>query len=274
MAKPDPFLSLLKDIGFLPLRLPRADVAPLDMVEEDGKDLNLLGAMTNAMVPAAGVTAPPIVHDIQTAQNIQGTKTSQVKLGIGVTILGNILKAITGQNLAISAAFQNASTMTFQFADSSVDKVDIILLDRFLSQSDIDPHLTQIHNLLIEGKMAIITAVTKTKKYLVTAQRDNGAQVSIDVPVLQQVAGGSLKIDAASSDNTKVSFEGPTPLAFGVQAIRVSFDENGKFTAFDPMKAGEGAVRGLPLAAVSQPNIIHPQALFVDVKTAARTAGM
>jgi len=57
MAKPDPFLSLLKDIGFLPLRLPRADVAPLDMVEEDGKDLNLLGAMTNAMVPAAGITA-------------------------------------------------------------------------------------------------------------------------------------------------------------------------------------------------------------------------
>jgi hypothetical protein len=28
MARPDRFLNLLKDFGFLPLRLPRADVAP------------------------------------------------------------------------------------------------------------------------------------------------------------------------------------------------------------------------------------------------------
>ena len=28
MSSPDPFLNLLKDFGYLPLRLPRADVQP------------------------------------------------------------------------------------------------------------------------------------------------------------------------------------------------------------------------------------------------------
>jgi hypothetical protein len=32
MSRPDPFLNLLKDIGYLPLRLPRADVEPLQLL--------------------------------------------------------------------------------------------------------------------------------------------------------------------------------------------------------------------------------------------------
>jgi hypothetical protein len=32
MSRPDPFLNLLKDIGFLPLRLPRADGQPLQVL--------------------------------------------------------------------------------------------------------------------------------------------------------------------------------------------------------------------------------------------------
>lgn len=270
MARPDPFLTLLQDIGFLPTRMPRADVNPLNMVEQDGKDLNLMGDLTNAMVSPNGVTAPPIVQDIQAAQQIQGQKSAQVKFGIGVTILGNILKAITGQNLGISAAFQNAATMTFEFADVTVDKVDIISLDRYLNQSDIDPHLQQIHQSLIEGKMGIITATAKTKKYLVSAQRDNGEPVQIDVPTIQGIAGGNVSIQGSGTGNTKISFEGNTPLVFGIQGIMVSFNEQGKFTAFDVMKVGEGVVRGAPSGAVSpalisQPKMLTAQAIFVDL---------
>src|SRR5262249_19713671 len=124
MAKPDPFLNLLKDIGFLPMRLPRTDVEPLTVVSKNGKDLNLLGQLASAMV--AGVVAlPPIASDIQTAGQIQGTKTSKIKFSIGVDILGSIIQALTGEKLNVSVGFNNASTLTFEFADVTVDKVDI-----------------------------------------------------------------------------------------------------------------------------------------------------
>ena len=49
MSRPDPFLNLLKDIGFLPLRLPRADVQPLELLNLDGKKFSLLGGLDEAM---------------------------------------------------------------------------------------------------------------------------------------------------------------------------------------------------------------------------------
>jgi len=243
MARPDPFLNLLKDFGFLPLRLPRADVAPLNMVQQHDKDLNLMGDLTSAMVPHAGVLPPPIIKDIQSANKLAGQKSSQVKLNIGLTILGNILQALTGQNLGVSAAFQRASTLRFEFDDVMIDKVDAIKLDEFLSQSDINPALRSIHDSLIDGTMGVITAVAKTKKYVVSAQKDDGTQAGIDVPVIQGVAGGALKVDSSGSSNSEVTFEGPVPVAFGVQGVHISFSQEGKFTVFDPFQVGEGAVR-------------------------------
>jgi hypothetical protein len=120
--------------------------------------------------------------------------------------------------------------------------------------------------------MGVITATAKTRKYLVAAQRDDGTQTAIDVPVIQQIAGGNVKVEAAAADDTKVSFEGNVPLVFGIQGISISFDENGRFTAFDPMKVAVGAVRGLRLAAVSQPKMLLTQAIFVDVVSKAKAA--
>src|SRR5437867_1193967 len=264
MARPDPFLTLLKDIGFLTVRLPRGDVRPLQMIEKDGKDLNLMGDLENAMASPAGATAPQVVQDIPAAQLIQGQQTSKIKLNIGLTLLGNILSALTGQNLNVSAAFQKASTVTFEFADVTVDKVDIILLDRFLNLSDINPDARAIHDLLLDGRMGVITATARTKKYLVSAQRDDGSNVGIDVPTIKGVAGGNLAVESAATGSAKVAFEGSTPLAFGLQGILISFDQNGRFTAFDPLKAGEGAARGLDLAAV--PNFLTSPAIFADLR--------
>jgi hypothetical protein len=234
------------------------------MVQQHDKDLNLVGELTSAMVAPAGVTTPPIINDIQSAAKIQGTKSSPVKVSIGVTILGNILQALTGQNLGISAAFQRASTFRFEFADITIDKVDVILLDRYLNQSDLNPNLRQIHDSLIDGQMGVITATAKTKKYLVSAQKNDGSEVGLDVPVIQGIAGGNLKVESSGSNNSQVSFEGTTPVAFGVQGVHISFSPDGKFTAFDPFEVGEGAVR-----EQLKPKFLVAPAAFVNLTTAA-----
>jgi hypothetical protein len=46
MSRPDLFLNLLKDIGFTPLRLPRADVQPLQLLNLDGKMFLFWGTST------------------------------------------------------------------------------------------------------------------------------------------------------------------------------------------------------------------------------------
>lgn len=263
MARPDPFLNLLKNIGFLPLRLPRADVAPLKMVEQRGKDLQLMGELSSAMV--GGPSLPPVAKDIQTANAVQGEKSSLVKVSIGVTILGNILRALSGQDLGIAAAFARASTLRFEFADVTVDTIDIILLDQYLSQSEINPASRHIRKALVDGRMGVVTAAARARKYLVSAQKEDGSEVSIDVPLIQGVAGGKLKIESVGSSNSEFSFEGATPVTFGVQAAHIFFSRDGKFTAFNPIQAGEGALRG----AEVKPKLMTAPAAFVNVTTAA-----
>ena len=162
MSRPDPFLNLLKDIGFLPLRLPRADVQPLQLLNLEGKKFSLLGDLDQAMNSGAA-KLPSITKNIATAGQIQGTRSSTVKASLGLDILGNILAALTGTKLYVSAAFQNASTLTFEFGDVTVSTVSIILLDKYLNVATIDPTAKQIKQLMQAGNAAVTTAVARAR---------------------------------------------------------------------------------------------------------------
>src|SRR6516162_7404622 len=259
MSHPDPFLNFLRDISFIPLRLPRADVQPLQLIGIDGKDLSVLGQLSDAMKAGPAAVLPPVASNIATANQIQGTRSSAVKLSIGLNILSGIIGALTGQHLDVSAAYKNASTLIFEFGDVTVSSVSIILLDKFLNSSDIDPTAKQIQDLMIAGDAGVTVAVARAKKYIVSAQNDHGADINVDVPVIQNVAGGKLGVSTTGSNNTKVVYEGSAAITFGVQALRLSFDENGKITGFTPVAGGSGAVRGLEPAAAGTPNLLKLQ---------------
>jgi hypothetical protein len=93
MSRPDPLLSLLKDTGFLPLRLPRADVKPTQLLNLDGQKFSLLGDLDEAM-NAGTAKLHAIKTDVATARQIQA-RAPTVKLSLGVDTLGNILGALT-----------------------------------------------------------------------------------------------------------------------------------------------------------------------------------
>lgn len=273
MSHPDPFLNLLKDISFLPLRLPRADVQPLQLMGIDGKDLSMLGQLADAMKAGPTAVMPPVQNDIQTASQIQGTRSSTVKLSIGLNLLGGIINALTGQNLDVSAAYQRASTLTFQFDDVTVNSVSIILLDKFLNSSDIDPSAKQIQDLMIAGNAGVTTCVAQSKKFIVGAQNDHGVDIGVDVPIIQNVAGGKLGISTTGENNNQVVYQGTTPITFGVQALRLGFDATGKITGFTQVAPGAGALRGLEPAATGVPNLVTLQTTFVEVSSALRAKG-
>src|SRR5215472_7522149 len=128
MSRPDPFLTLLKSISYIPLRLPRQDVSPLQLLSVDGKDFTILGQLADVMRPGPSATLPTIQNDISTANQIQGTRTAAMKLSIGLNLLASFIGAVTGSNLDFSAAYSQASTLKFEFDEVTVSDVSIILL--------------------------------------------------------------------------------------------------------------------------------------------------
>lgn len=267
MSRPDPFLNLLKDIGFLPLRLPRADVQPLQLLNLDGKKFSLLGDLDEAMNSGAA-KLPAIKKDIATAGQIQGTRSSTVKASLGLDILGNILGALTGTKLDVSAGFQNASTLTFEFGDVTVNTVSVILLDKYLNVATIDPSAKQIKQLMQAGQAAVTTAVARSKKYIVSAQNDKGNDIKADVPVIKGMASGNLSVSTTGSKSQKIVFEGPDAVTFGLQAAQLRYDKSGVITALDQVAAGS-AVFGLaakPKAqAQGKPRFVTSKSRFIEI---------
>lgn len=188
---------------------------------------------------------PPLQSDIQTANQIQGTRSSTVKLSIGLNLLGEIIGALTGQNLDVSAAYERASSLTFEFGEVTVSSVSIILLDKFLNSSDIDPAAKQIQDLMMAGEVGVTTAVARSKKYIVSTQDSHGVDINADVPVIQNIAAGRLGISATGINNSQVVYDGNSSITFGVQALRLGFDETGKITGFKQVGAGTRETRVL-----------------------------
>ena len=267
MSRPDPLLNLLKDIGFLPLRLPRADVQPLQLLNLDGKKFSLLGDLNEAM-SSGSATLPAIKKDIATAGQIQGTRSSTVKASLGLDILGNILGALTGTKLDVSAGFQNVTTLTFEFGDVMVSTVSVILLDKYLNVATIDATAKQIKRLMQAGKVAVTTAVARSKKYIVSAQNDNGNYIKADVPVIKGIASGNLSVSTTGGKNQKVVFEGPDAVTFGVQAAQLRFDQSGIITALDQIAAGTGVLgmAAKPKAkGQGKPRLVTSKSRFIEI---------
>ena len=266
MSRPDPALMYLKDLGYLPVRLPRTDVVPLQLVARSGKDLDPLGHLADVMMPGS-IPLPAVLNDIQAAGGISGQRSARIKLSIGLTILGNIVQALTGKDLDFSAAYGRARTLRFEFTGVSVAKIDVVRLDQFLNRAGINPDCKHVEEMMIDDEVGVITATVSSRKFLVSAQDEADADVEVNVPVVQAVAGGNLKVEAAGAHQFGVSYEGVAPVIFGVQAVRLFFDENGHYTAFDPFKAGEGAVRAFGLAAASTPTLFTVDGAFTRIRS-------
>lgn len=238
----DPFMNHLSDYGYCVMRLPKADVKPLHVMTRQGKDLDRLGELTTILVTGNQIGVPPVEWDVRVA-NISGVQTSELTLGLGLSVLGTVIGAMGGSKLGLDLKYQQAKTIMFEFSDVMEDRVQIAQLDQYLSNADVNPFSRYVEQLLEEDDVYVITATLKTKKLTVEAKQSNGVGLDLGVPEIQGLVGGNVKVTSQAANSSKLTYEGTLPLVFGFQAVRL-FYENRRYTAFEPVEAGTRAARG------------------------------
>jgi len=92
------------------------------------------------------------------------------------------------------------------------------------------------------GNLYVVTEVVTAREIGVTAYRSDNSKIALDIPVIQEVAGGSLKVGSDAASTSTVVYEGPADLAFGFVAIELSAGDRGDDGEIDlvfrPVKAG------------------------------------
>ena len=215
----DPVLTYLRASGYNAVRLPKADIRPLQIMTQAGRDLSRLGELATVFVPGNQVPLPRITADVRAAA-ITGQRTGDLSLGIGLSILGNILGAMGGSPLGFEEQYRRAKTIAFEFQDVLGDSVEVAELDKYLGAADVNPFSRHVAELLDSDAIYVTTATIKSKKFVVEARASAGGALDVSAPAIQE--GGST---------SKLAYEGTIPLVFGFQAVRLYY-RDGRYSAF------------------------------------------
>lgn len=243
MGSSDPILKMLKDFSYNVIRLPRTNVRPLQILEKQGNDLVALGEITDLF--QAGSAAVPVVGPDEQAGFINGKRTRDLDLNVGLTLLGGIIGAMTGTQANVSAAYKKASALVFEFNDVKVNQVNQIAVNKFLAGAKVDAAAgSGLIKALNEDRLYVITSTIKSKKFTTEAVQSSGTTVGVDVPIIQAAVGGSVGIKTGGANNSKVTYSGRKPLVFGFQAARMEFESNA-FLRLKQINPEEGALRKL-----------------------------
>jgi hypothetical protein len=71
------------------------------------------------------------------------------------------------------------------------------------------------------GDLFLVTSIAKSDKFTARFEKSNGADAEVNLPVLQALAGGSVKISSNGASNSTVSFQGSQALTFAFQCFQV-----------------------------------------------------
>ncbi len=248
MSCSDPYLKELRSKGYNVVRLPKADIRPLQLLAKRGDALDRIGELVTVLPPGGPVPLPPVKLDGPVA-SLSGQRSGDLSLGIGLSVLGTVIGAMGGSKLGLDLKYKNAKSVTFEFQDVLEDRIEIAALDQYLAVADVSPFSSYVTKLLEADQIYVTTAVVKSNKIGVEAKGSGNTGVDVSVPEIKGVVGGNVKVGPGSERSSKVTFEGSVPLVFGFQAVRL-FYEKGRYQRFEVL--GGGAA----LEKVAEPELL------------------
>ena len=231
----DPLVQYLKSLGYCCVRMPRADIRPLRLLVKQGGALEQLGDLADLFT--AGAMPPPAVRKNVVATSLSGRRSGALRLGLGLSLLSGVLPAMGASSADLRTAYRDARTMTLRFDEVLEDSIDLVALDRYLADADLDPAAVHTGRLLEADELFVTTAVLKSRSIAVTVGGAGGGEVSIRASAVQPLIGARVSVAGDSASRTGLVYGGEVPLVFGFKAVRIRY-EDGRYAALSPVRPG------------------------------------
>ncbi|MEO8449260.1 MAG: hypothetical protein ABI647_05685 [Gemmatimonadota bacterium] len=260
----DPRLTYLNEQGYNVIRLPRKGITPLGVLGRDHRAKNWLGTLDQIW---QSDIAPPKPGDPQPVSTLKGTKTSELKLSVGLDILANALSGMLGGSApSLDAAYQGAKSVQFSFQDVRSVGIDPFVVGNFLAKGDLadrNPLIKRYFSNVKDVDALVITEVLEAKSVGVIAKKDATKALAVDVPNIKAVLGAKVEVSATDSSNVEVKYEGPDYLVFGFKAFGIGM-LNGEWQIYGvaPSEEGSFAVG----ADIGKPFVETAQLVDIDIE--------
>jgi hypothetical protein len=240
----DPFSEHLIREGYIPIRHPREGVNPRDVLwRTSTTDFGFYAELSTIFTGTANVQIPQIIKDKQAA-NISGSKTGDLKIGIGLSIFATLISALGGK-VGVKLDFKNAKSISFAYENVTIDYILPVNLDMYLNNSDINQYLSAGGwDIVDRDELYAVTTVVKCNKIKVEAKDESGVGVGVDIPVISEILGANVSLTTQGANNSVIVFDMNTPLVFGVKIVQIYY-ESGKFQKVEPVEPGQNVLEAL-----------------------------
>lgn len=230
----DPLFSSLRDFGYNAVRLPKSTIKPLQLYAKKGNELYRLGELSKAFVSRGNISYPKILEDMP-APHISGKKSGELSLGLGLSMIFGIITSLGGSTSGLDVKYQQANSIIFQYENVLEDSIEIIELDKFLNDTDINPFSKYVAELLDSDSVYVTTDTLKTCKLAVFPKAERRVDLDMQIPEIQSIVGPNITVSSKGEASSAITFEGKTPLVFGFRVMQLFYNK-GRYTRQKPVK--------------------------------------
>lgn len=244
----DPRLTYLNKLGYNVVRLPRKGIDPLGILGKDAHSYNYLGTLDQIWESPAPL---PLAHGPTAVADLNGSVTGNIELSLGLDILANVLAGMFGASVPnVNFAYRLARSIQFKFVDVQTSAIVPFAINDYLASGQLKegPFVDRFfHN--VDARAFLITEILQANSVAVIAKGDSGEEVGVDVPALESLLKGKVKVSTSKSQSAETVYQGAEFLTFGFKAFALEWDNNRwsirgvgptEALSFQPLEAGAG----------------------------------
>jgi hypothetical protein len=264
MGCSDPRLTYLNSFGYNVVKLPRVGIDPLQVLGRDQnsfEDLGSLSTIWKASNPIPATQGPNV------AANVNGQKTDDLKLSVGLDILSSVLQGMGATSPNLGVAYSRARSVQFTFTNVSEYLVMPLDVGSYLSGGDLNTASPFANYFLDHDKQAyVVTSVLKSDSIIVTGKQDSNTVIGLDLPSIKQAVGVNLSVSASGTNGEDITFKGTQALTFGFKVFGITYGD-GRWQVYGQAPSGGNALSLMSSHPLSTnlPLLLAPGALITSV---------
>lgn len=219
----DKSVKTLNSKGYNVVKLPRAGIEPMDVLGKDDQATEWLGPLADVWQTTVALpTASTAV-----ATDISGQESNSLDLSVGLKMLGNILSAFGASTPSLDLAYKSAKTLQFTYGNVTSTTVRPLQAGNYLAGGTLNTANPLVKHYMLddEAEAYLIFDVLKSNEISVVATDQHGADLKVDLGVVQSMVGAKVGLSSGGSGGTKLTYRGAVPVTFAFRAFEISFDE-------------------------------------------------